>query len=69
MAEQENLLIKVKVVSGDMPKVVNEMATEENCDIIIVGHKKQSGIFSFFKDYVINKLIDTAPCPVFVAPA
>ena len=44
-----------------------EVAEEEKCDLIIMGSKKKKGILSrLFGDHVVEKVIDRAPCPVFV---
>lgn len=67
MAKAEGALIKTRFEQGDIPQRIVEVAEEEKCDIIIMGSKKKKGIFSrLFGDHVIEKVIDRAPCPVFV---
>lgn len=67
IAEAEGALIKTRLEQGDVPQRIIEVAEEEKCDLIIMGSKKKKGIFSrLFGDHVVEKVIDAAPCPVFV---
>ncbi len=67
LAEAEGALIKTRLESGDVPDRIVEVAAEENCDLIIMGSKKKKGILSrLFGDHIVEKVIDRAPCPVFV---
>ncbi len=66
-AEDEGALIKTRIEEGDADKRIVDVAREENCDLIILGAKKRKGILGrLFGDHVIEKVIDQAPCPVFV---
>ncbi len=66
-AETEGALIKTRLESGNVPQRIVEVAQEERCDLIIMGSKKKTGILSrLFGDHVVEKVIDRAPCPVFV---
>jgi nucleotide-binding universal stress UspA family protein len=67
MAKAEGALIKTRLEQGDVPQRIVEVAEEERCDLIIMGSKKKKGIWSrLFGDHVVEKVIDRAPCPVFV---
>jgi nucleotide-binding universal stress UspA family protein len=67
LAEAEGALIKTRLESGDVPDRIVEVAAEEKCDLIIMGSKKKKGILSrLFGDHIVEKVIDRAPCPVFV---
>ena len=67
IAESEGALIKTRLEQGDVPQRIVEVAEEEKCDLIIMGSKRKKGIFSrLFGDHVVEKVIDRAPCPVFV---
>jgi nucleotide-binding universal stress UspA family protein len=67
IAEKEGALIKTRLEQGDVPQRIVEVAEEEQCDLIIMGSKKKKGILSrLFGDHVVEKVIDRAPCPVFV---
>ncbi len=67
MAEAEGALVKTRLESGDVPDRIVEVAAEEKCDLIIMGSKKKKGILSrLFGDHIVEKVIDRAPCPVFV---
>lgn len=67
IAEKEGALIKTRLERGDIPQRIAEVAEEEKCDLIIMGSRKKKGLLSrLFGDHVVAKVIDTAPCPVFV---
>ncbi|OGW36264.1 MAG: hypothetical protein A2010_18885 [Nitrospirae bacterium GWD2_57_9] len=67
IAEQEGALIKTRFEQGNVPQRIVEVAEEERCDLIIMGSRKKKGLFSrLFGDHVVEKVIDRAPCPVFV---
>jgi nucleotide-binding universal stress UspA family protein len=66
-AEAEGALIKTRLERGDVPRRIVEVAKEEKCDLIIMGSKKKKGLFSkLFGDHIVEKVIDRAPCPVYV---
>ncbi len=66
-AEAGGALIKTRVEEGDVPGKIVDVAREERCDLIILGAKKEKGLLErLFGDHVIEKVIDQAPCPVFV---
>ncbi len=67
LAEAEGALIKTRLERGDVPERIVEVAEEEKCDLIIMGSKKKKGILSrLFGDHIVEKVIDRAPCPVYV---
>ena len=67
IAEGEGALVKTRLEEGDVPQRIVEVAEEERCDLIIMGSKKKKGLWSrLFGDHVVEKVIDRAPCPVFV---
>ncbi len=67
VAEAEGALVKTRLEQGDVPQRIVEVAQEEKCDLIVMGSKKKKGILSrLFGDHVVEKVIDRAPCPVFV---
>ncbi len=67
VADAEGALVKTRLETGDVPQAIVEVATEENCDLIIMGSKKKKGIISrIFGDHVVEKVINRAPCPVYV---
>ena len=65
-AEAEGALIKTRLEEGDVHKKIVEVAEEERCDLIIMGAKKRNWIRKIFGDNVVEKVINQAPCPVFV---
>jgi nucleotide-binding universal stress UspA family protein len=65
-AEAEGALIKTRLEEGDVHKKIVEVAEEERCDLIIMGARKRNWIRKIFGDNVVEKVINLAPCPVFV---
>jgi nucleotide-binding universal stress UspA family protein len=67
IARTEGAMIKTRLEQGDVPDRIVEVAEEEKCDLIIMGSKKKKGILSrIFGDNIVEKVIDRAPCPVYV---
>ncbi|MEW6713626.1 MAG: universal stress protein [Nitrospirota bacterium] len=70
IAETEGALIKTRFEEGDVHKKIIEVAEEERCDVIIMGAQKKRNLLSrLFGDNVVEKVINQAPCPVFVVGA
>lgn len=66
-AEEEGALIKTRIEEGDIPSAIVEVAREERCDVIVLGaQKRKTFLERIFGDHVIEKVISSAPCPVFV---
>lgn len=69
-AESDGALIKTRLEEGDVPRTIVEVASQERCDLIILGAKqKKSWYERLLGDHVIEKVIAQAPCPVFVVGA
>jgi nucleotide-binding universal stress UspA family protein len=67
IAESEGALLKTRLETGNVSDRIVEVAEEERCDLIIMGSKKNKGLFSrLFGDHVVEKVIDRAPCPVYL---
>jgi nucleotide-binding universal stress UspA family protein len=67
IATEEGAVVKTRLEQGDVPERIVEAAQEEKCDLIIMGAKKKKNIFSrIFGDHIVEKVIDRAPCPVYV---
>lgn len=69
-AKAEGALIKTRLEEGDVPQTIVDVAAQERCDLIILGAKqKKSWYERLLGDHVIEKVIQQAPCPVFVVGA
>jgi nucleotide-binding universal stress UspA family protein len=67
MAKTEGALIKTRLEQGDVSQRIIEVAEEERCDLIIMGSKKKKSFLSrLFGDHIVEKVINLAPCPVYV---
>ncbi len=70
VAESERTPIKTRIEQGEVHRKIVEVAKEERCDLIVLGAKKKRGVLGrLLGDRVIEKVIDRAPCPVFVVEA
>lgn len=70
IADTEVALIKTRFEEGDVHKKIIEVAEEERCDVIIMGSRRKRNLISrFFGDNVVAKVVNNAPCPVFVVKA
>ena|SRR5208283_3982301 len=66
-AKSERALIKTRLEEGDIYKRIVEVAEEEHCDLIIMGAQKiKKGFKRFFGVNIVEKVIESAPCPVLV---
>ena len=66
-AESEGALIKTRLEEGDVPRTIVDVAAQERCDLIILGAKQKKSLYErLLGDHVIEKVIQQAPCPVFV---
>ncbi|HSB31389.1 MAG TPA: universal stress protein [Candidatus Sulfobium mesophilum] len=65
-AAAERALIKTRLEEGDVSEKIVQVAEEEKCDIIIMGAKKRSWLRKIFGDNVVERVIQSAPCPVLV---
>ncbi|HMK57121.1 MAG TPA: universal stress protein [Dissulfurispiraceae bacterium] len=68
-AKAKGALIKTTVRQGNVPDAIVEVADEERCDLIIMGAPKKNRLRRFFGDHAVEKVIDMAPCPVYVVAA
>lgn len=70
VAESERTPIKTRIEQGEVHRKIVEVAKEERCDLIVLGAKKKRSVLGrLLGDRVIEKVIDRAPCPVFVVEA
>ena len=66
----EGAMVKTRLEAGEPHQTIIDVAAEVRCDLIILGSKKKKGMLErLFGDHVIEKVISSAPCPVFVVGA
>jgi nucleotide-binding universal stress UspA family protein len=69
-ADAAGALIKTRLEEGAPAEKIVEVAADERCDVIILGAKQKKGwLGRLFGDHVIENVIRTATCPVFVVGA
>lgn len=69
IAADERVLIKSRIEEGEPHRKIVEAAEEERCDVIVMGTKKRSWTRKIFGDNTVEKVINRAPCPVFIVSA
>ncbi|MBI5409198.1 MAG: universal stress protein [Nitrospirae bacterium] len=70
VSESEGALVKTRIEEGDIHKKIVEVAEEERCDVIIMGAQKgRNWLRKIFGDNVVEKVVNSAPCPVLVVAA
>ncbi len=66
IGKADGTYVKTRLEQGEIYKRILEAAQEENCDLIIMGRHRRSGLRRLFGDNVVKRVIDEAPCPVLV---
>jgi nucleotide-binding universal stress UspA family protein len=72
VADEERTPIKTRIEEGAVHRKIVEVAREERCDLIVLGARKRrkGGVLArLLGDRVMEKVIEQAPCPVFVVDA
>jgi len=68
-AEAEGALIKTRLEEGDVSGKIVEIAEEERCDVIIMGAPKKKLFGKLWGDNAVEKVINSACCPVLIVNA
>ncbi len=70
-ARSERSLVKTRIEHGEPSERIIEAASEERCDLIVMGAAEKPGIIRklFGGDRTVEKVIRNAPCPVLVLGA
>ncbi len=66
LAKAEGALVKTRLERGEVDKKIVEVAREERCDLIVMGAQKRSFFKRLIGANVVEKVINSAPCPVFI---
>lgn len=53
---------------GEIPEEIVRLATDQQCDLIVMGTRHLSGEKRLMTGRICNAVIATAPCPVLVVP-
>ncbi len=60
--------ISIRVEDGFLYSTVNNVATDDDVDLVVMGTKGASGLNEFLLGSNTEKVIRTAPCPVLAIP-
>lgn len=64
---EKDLDVEHRVVEGDPVKQILSMATETDCDLIVMGTRGITGLSRWFTSSVTEAIVRDAPCSVLVA--
>lgn len=62
----ENLPVEERLMEEPAAKIITDIATIENCDMIIMGSRGVSNLTSLIVGSVTHRVLQTAPCSVLV---
>jgi len=66
-AEAEAIPSEIFIKEGEAPKVISDLAGEQNIDVIVIGTHGRTGLKRLLMGSVTEGVIGHAPCPVLVA--
>ncbi|HEX8949073.1 MAG TPA: universal stress protein [Dissulfurispiraceae bacterium] len=69
LADAERALVKTRLEEGEVHEKIVEVAEDEQCDLIVMGARKTNWLGRLFGTDVVEKVINSAPCPVLVVGA
>ena len=61
--------ITTEVLTGPPARTIVEGATEEHCDLIVMGTHGRHGMAHLLMGSVAERVVRTAACPVLVVPS
>lgn len=64
IASETGSKVKARLETGKVDKKIIDVATEEKCDLIIMGKKRKSSVSKFTSRNITDKVIAGSPCPV-----
>jgi nucleotide-binding universal stress UspA family protein len=67
-ARERGVTCTRRVVRGDPPRAIDEVAHEVGADLVFVGKVGQRGVRSWFVGSVTRRLIESSRAPVVVVP-
>lgn len=69
-AVRDESAARVRVEQGGINETINRVAAEEECNLIILGVKKDGGpVRRLLDGNLVKRVADKAPCPVLVVDA
>ncbi len=57
---------RVRVVTGNAPRLLCDVAKQEKSDLLVIGHSGRSGLWGGLLGGTADKVVDHAPCSVLV---
>lgn len=57
---------RVRIATGNAPRLLCDVARQEGADLLIIGHKGRSGLWGAVLGGTADKVVDHAPCSVLV---
>lgn len=57
---------RVRIVAGNAPRWLCDIARQEGADLLVIGHKGRSGLWGAVLGGTADRVVDHAPCSVLV---
>lgn len=67
-AAQAVVALQTHMQWGPIPELIVRLATQDACDLIVMGTRHLTGEKRLMTGRICNAVIATAPCPVLVVP-
>lgn len=66
LASGAGIQLQVRIVTGNAPRLLCDVAKQEGIELIVIGHKGRSGLWGGLLGGTADKVVDHAPCSVLV---
>ena len=66
MGRDAGVSLSVRIVAGNAPKLLCDVAKEARADLLVIGESGRSGIWAGKLGTTADKVVDHAPCSVLV---
>lgn len=66
LAAGAGVQLQARIVTGNAPRLLCDVAKQEGIEPILIGHKVRSGLWGGLLGGTVDKVVDHAPCSVLV---
>lgn len=66
LAHEQEVALSVRVVAGNAPRLLCDVAKEAHADLLVIGASGRSGLWAGMLGSTADKVVDHAPCSVLV---
>jgi nucleotide-binding universal stress UspA family protein len=66
LAKEAGVSAQLRIVTGNAPRLLCDVAKQEKVDLLVIGHSGRSGLWGGLLGGTADKVVDHAPCSVLV---